>query len=447
MSTKQAPSPAGNVITGHFWQIRRDVLGLLLSSTKKHGDVVRFRLGPLPVHLINHPDLIAHVLANHRENYDKNTRSSQSLRLVCGESLLTANGEAWHWRRKMVQPAFHHAAVGEMISTMITTTQEMLETWCRRSLADEPVEMATEMMRLTCRIIGRCLFGTNLRSELVAIEEAMHTIVSHTYRRWRRLINWPAQWRIGDNREFHQSVTAVNQIIQRLIVTHRKNPPATPNLLTLLLNGTDMETGQPVNEEQIRQEALVFLLAGHETTANALAWTFSLLTNHPKDCDAIQKEVMAVCGHNPPNLRDLPLLEHTARVFSESIRLYPPIWAMERRAIDSDTLAGYHIPKNSSVIISPYALHRHPEFWADPDRFDPDRFLTKDLPAYLPFGAGPRSCIGDEFAIWEARVILAMVLQRFDVEAIDKQHAIPEAGLTLRIKNGLPIRLRERKAY
>ncbi len=445
MTNRFAPSPPGKWFTGHLASIRHDVLGLLVSSTREYGDVVRFRLGTLPVHLLNHPDYFAHVLLKNRENYDKNSRSSQSLRLVCGESLLTASGEAWHWRRKLVQPAFHHEAVEGMVTTMIVSTSEMLDEWSRRSQAGESVEIASAMMQLTCRIIGRCLFGTNLTLELSTIEDAMRTIVAYTYRRWRRLINWPASWRVGDNRVFHQSRVEVDAVVRQLLARHRANPPQTPNLLTMLSEGIDQETGLPVSENQIRQEALVFLLAGHETTANALAWSFYLLTKHPVEAEKIREEIETVCGSRAPEMRDLPRLEHTTRVFQETIRLYPPIWAMERHANDDDCIAGYHIPKNSSIILSTYTLHRHPEFWSAPDAFLPERFMEKENPAYLPFGAGPRHCIGDEFAASEAKIILAMVLQRFEIEAVEGKTIIPEAGLTLRLHSPLHLRLRERK--
>ncbi len=434
-----APSPSGSFFTGHFRQIRHDVLGLMLAGTRECGDVVRFRLGPLPMHLINHPDHIARVLIQNRENYDKDSRSSASLSLVCGESLLTANGPAWQWRRRLIQPMFHHAAVAGFVEAMTQCAASMLEEWSAKARLGQPIEVSSEMMRLTYRIVGRCLFGAELGSDVQAVETAMHTIVAHTYARWRRILNWPATWPVAENRRFQEALADVHRIIGRLISDHRAHPPATPNLLTMLIGGTDGETSSPLTEEQIRHEAITFLLAGHETTANALSWTLHLLTEHPEHVAAIRCETPA----HPLTLADLPKLPHTLHVFEESIRLYPPIWAMERHAIAADTIAGYDIPANSSVIISPYTLHRHPAFWEKPEAFLPERFEQRDHPAFIPFGAGPRFCIGNEFALSEARVILPMILSRFQIEAIEGQTIVPEPAITLRLKNGLFLKLRE----
>lgn len=435
-----APSPRGSLLTGHFREIRRDVLGLMLTGARDCGDIVRFRLGPLTMHLVNHPDPIAHVLIKNRENYDKDSRSSASLSLVCGESLLTANGPAWQWRRRLIQPMFHHAAVAGFIDSMVSCTETMLDDWSEKCRRGETIEAASEMMRLTYRVIGRCLFGANLEAETLAVEEAMHTIVTYTYARWRRILNWPTSWPVEENRQFQNALKSVNAIIGRLIASHIFHPPETPNLLSMLIGGTDGETGAPLTEEQVRHEAITFLLAGHETTANALSWTLHLLTQHPAEAEKIREETPSTTL----TMSDLPKLTSTLHVFEESIRLYPPIWAMERHAIAADTIGGYQIPANSSVIISPYTLHRHPIFWEEPEEFRPSRFEKRDPPAYIPFGAGPRFCIGNEFALSEARVILSMILRKFHITAEPGQTIVPEPAITLRLKNGLRLQLRHR---
>ena len=235
----------------------------------------------------------------------------------------------------------------------------------------------------------------------------------------------------------------VDAIIARLIAMQRAAPPESPNLLTMLMGSRDAESGVVLRDDEIRNEAITFLLAGHETTANGLAWALFLIERHPDRAEEIRKEVERACGGDMPRFADLPQLSKALHVFEESVRLYPPIWAMERHAIAGDEIGGYHIPKGSGVIISPYTLHRHPGFWERPEVFLPERFEQRDHTAYYPFGSGARFCIGSEFALAEARVILPMILRRFRIIAEPGQSGEPEAGITLRLKHGFKVRLTE----
>lgn len=440
MMKRLAPSPRGSFPCGHLHRIRHDVLGLLEESTRDHGDVVRFKVGPLVFHLLNHPDHVAHVMIRHRKNYDKASRSSENIGLICGESLLTSNGPAWQLSRRTIQPMFHRKAVSGFVSTIAACTESMLEEWREKKETDA----ASEMMKLTFRVVGRCLFGAELGREAETVETSMHQMVLHTYHRWQSLLPPPASWPTPANLRFRKSLAEVDGIISRLISTQRAAPPETPNLLSMLLHSEDTETGKSLNDQAVRNEAITFLLAGHETTANALAWTLHLLCEHPQWITRIRDEFAAVCGDRAPTMEDLPKLSDTLHVFEESIRLFPPIWAMERRAVSDDEIGGYHIPRNSGVILSPYTLHRHPQFWEAPETFRPERFEKRDHASYFPFGAGPRFCIGSEFAFAEARVILPMILRAFDLEAVPGQAIEPEPSITLRMKNGIRVKLSPR---
>lgn len=439
-----APSPAGSPVTGHLHRLRNDVLGLLTDATRDHGDVVRFRVGPMVMHLVNHPDHVAQVMIRNRKNYDKASRSSDCLALICGESLLTANGDVWKQRRRIIQPMFHRAAVEGFVAAIATCTEEMLDAWAVKARKGEPVNVASEMMRLTFRVVGRCLFGSDLEREAGAVEDAMHVMVMHTYRRWRSILNAPPSWPTPANLRFRRAVAEVDEIIARLIAAQRAAPPALPNLLTMLMGSRDAESGALLRDDEVRNEAITFLLAGHETTANGLAWALFLIERHPDQVERIRAEVKQVCGDALPSFKDLPQLSHSLHVFEEAVRLYPPIWAMERHAIADDEIGGYHIPKGSGVIVSPYTLHRHRDFWERAEEFLPERFEQRDHACYYPFGAGARFCIGSEFALAEARVILPMILRRFTLVAEPGQSGEPEAGITLRLKHGFKVRLAER---
>lgn len=442
MSPRRAPGPPGSFLTGHLHRLRTDVLGMMMDGTRQCGDVVRFRVGPLVMHLVNHPDHISQVLIRNRKNYDKASRSSEALGLICGESLLTANGSRWQQRRKLIQPMFHRTVIAGFIDTIADCTRLMLDEWALKARAGDSVEVGSEMMKLTFRIVGHCLFGAELKEEARAVDQAMHVLVTHSYRRWRSVFNAPASWPTPANRRFQNALADVDAIVARLIARQRKTPPAVPNLLTMLMGSQDAESGFQLTDEEVRNEAIAFLLAGHETTANALAWSLYLLEQHPQWAETVVAELVETCGDRNPTMADLPQLNHALHVFEESVRLYPPIWAMERHAIEADEIGGFAIPKGSGVIVSPYTLHRHPAFWDRPEEFMPERFLKRDHEAYLPFGAGPRFCIGSEFALAEARVILPMVLRQFRIEAEPGQSVEPEPAITLRMKNGFRLRLR-----
>jgi cytochrome P450 len=341
----------------------------------------------------------------------------------------------------MVQPMFHRAAVEGFVHTIGECTAEMLDAWALKARAGEPVDVASEMMRLTFRVVGRCLFGSELEREAVAVEDAMHVMVLHAYHRWRSILNPPPSWPTPGNLRFRRAVEEVDAIIARLIARHRAAPPEQPNLLTMLLgSGED----SPLDDAAVRNEAITFLLAGHETTANGLAWALYLLEQHPEHAEEVRAEFASVCPDGLPAAAQLSRLPKALHAFEEAVRLYPPIWAMERHAIAADEIGGYHIPKGSGVILSPYTLHRHRDFWSEPEVFKPQRFEQRDHAAYYPFGAGPRFCIGSEFALAEARVILPMILRRFAMQAEPGQCVEAEPAITLRLKHGFKVGLKER---
>jgi cytochrome P450 len=234
---------------------------------------------------------------------------------------------------------------------------------------------------------------------------------------------------------------AVDQIVYRIIAEHRADSGANSNLLSILLQARDEQTGEGLSDSELRNETITFLLAGHETSANALAWTFYLLSQNPDVERQLRAELSSVLGRRSPTVEDLPHLTFTTMVIQEAMRLYPPIWAIERRAISDDVIKGFHIPAGSSVVISPYVLHRHEEFWPDAGRFDPMRFASRPR-AYIPFGSGPRFCIGNEFAMMEARLIVPMVLQACHLELVEGLAVEPQPSITLRPKHGLRMKVR-----
>jgi cytochrome P450 len=429
-----APGPRGGLFLGNLPAFRRDVLGWMVSAAHAHGDVVRFRFGPLIVHLVNHPDHVTRVLQSHARQYDKNTRSTAQIGAICGESLLTANDEAWQRRRRLIQPTFHRQHIAQFARAMTDCIASRLDHW----RTGQPVDMASEMMQITYTIVGKTILGADVSPESDAVERAIGTLLDHAYRRWGRILDLPNWLPTPGNRRFRRALAELDRVVNRIIAEHRATPSAGRDLLGILMEARDAESGLAFTDSDLRNETITMLLAGHETTANALSWTFALLAQHPACADRVRAEIASELGNRAPTMEDLPRLTCVTNVIRESMRLYPPIWAIERRAVSEDVIGGYRIPAGSSVIVSPYVLHRHPQFWPEPEQFLPERFDgVKQPEAYIPFGAGPRYCVGHEFAMMEARLIVVLVMQRFRLTLVPGHPIVPHPCITLRMKHGL----------
>lgn len=443
----RAPGPPAHWALGHLREFRRDVLQLLLDSSRKYGDVIRFRLGPQVVHMVNHPDLVEEVLRRRATNYDKATRSARYIRAVCGESLLTSNGASWQCQRRRLQPFFHHNSVQRFATLMVDTTRGFARVWGKAADLGQPLDFAAEMMQLTYAIAAQAFFDAGSDGDARTIEAAMQVILPHTFGRLQSLFNWPDWVPTRQNRRFQGALRDLDAVVYRLIEQRRARPPQTDggtDLLGMLLTAQDESGGGPIADQAIRDQTITFLLAGHETTSNALTWTFYLLARHPEIQDRLHKTVRQVLGDREPALADLASLAEVQQVLREAMRLFPPIWIIERRAIARDALAGFAIPAGSPVVVCPFTLHRDPRFWEKPDEFVPERFASEPPSAYLPFGTGPRYCIGSEFAMLEAQLVTARVVREFRLELPPGTEVTPWPGITLRTRSGLPICLTRR---
>lgn len=428
-----APGPPGDPLFGHLRAFRRDVLGLLTGAARDHGDVVRFRVGPLVTHLVNHPEHVSRVLQAPSRSYDKQTRSTAAIAAICAESLLTATGPAWETRRRLIQPSFHRARLGALAAAMADCIEARLAQWRPGTTLD----VASEMMHLTFVIVGRTVLGADVSGDAGAVESEVGRLLADVFARWGQPVPVPRWLPTPGNRRFARDLAAVDGVVARIIAGHRRAAPG-DDLLSMLMAARDAESGAAFTDAELRHETVTMLLAGHETTASAVAWTLALLAQHPEAAARVTAEVRAVLGDRRPVLDDFTRLPATTAAIQEAMRLYPPIWAIERRAVQDDAIGGFAIPAGSSVIVSPYVLHRHPALWRDPERFDPSRFDAGKAPAgYLPFGAGPRYCIGHEFAMMEARLIVATTLQRFRLDLEPGHVVAPLPSLTLRLRHGL----------
>jgi cytochrome P450 len=446
---RQAPGPRGAPLIGVLPQVRRDSLGFLTGVFRRYGDVVRYKLGPMTSHLVAHPDAVKYVLQEHVKNFTKDHLSYDMARRIAGNGLVTSQGEFWLRQRRLAQPAFHRQRIAALGQQMVRATEEMLAAWEPRLADGRPVEAGGEMMRLALRIASEALFGTNMQAEAAAVSRSFNTLSEQLVARFRSFNILPPVLPTQADRAWRAAVAELDRVVYGVIAERRRRAEDTGDLLSMLMLARDEETGEQMDDRQLRDEVLTMLLAGHETTATALTWAWAMLDRHPQAAARLHAELDAVLGGRAPTVADVPRLAYTRMVLDETMRLYPPLYVLSRRVREDDEIGGFRIPAGSSVDFSPYVTHRHPAFWDDPERFDPERFTPERVAArhkyaYVPFSTGPRMCIGNSFALLEATLVLATVAQGHRLRVREGHELAASPLLTLRPKGGLPVYLERR---
>lgn len=423
----QFPSPARNRLPptpkGSLRELVRNPLNYFLSITRQYGDIICYRPAPDTAYLINHPDYIHHVLVANQRNYNKDTYSNQAFKKAIGPGLINFEGDEWLRQRRLMQPAFHHNRLEPLDGMIVQATFDMLDRWQTAYDHNQPIEVAREMAALTMTITCRALFGVDLGGEVYQIGEIINGVAS--------LIEKPNHPRL---QEAHREFTSV---VERIIEQRRRNFFDQGDLLSRMMTARSEDMGTMMNDQQLRNEVMGLLIAGYETTANALTWTYYLLSQNLWASERLRDEVDQVLGKRRPTSADLTHLPYLRLILDESLRLFPPAWIIGRRAIADDVMGGYHIPAGTVIAICIYTLHRHPAFWEQPDLFDPERFtqersVNRKRYVYIPFSIGPRQCIGSNFALLEASLILACIAQRFELRLMPGTEVQPQALLVLR---------------
>ncbi len=447
-----APGPRGHVVFGSLPDFRRDILGALFDAWQRHGDVVRFRLGgTIQAYLLVHPDHVAQVLQENHRNYRKDRLSYDRLKPTVGEGLLTSEGDLWLRQRRLIQPAFHRQRIASFGSLMVESTLAMLDRWEARYGDGQTFDVFAEMTRLALEIASKTLFGTSLSEDADRVGQAVSFASLHTNRRMQSYFELPLSLPLPGNRRFRREIRALDEVVYRLIGDRRRAGQRSDDLLSLLVDARDEATGEKMADHQLRDEVMTIMLAGHETTAVALSWTWYLLSRHPAVAARLRAELSDVLGGRPPRVEDLPRLPYTEMVVEEAMRLYPPAWILSRSPIADDVVGGYWIPADKMVMLCPYLTHRHSAFWENPEGFDPERFSParsagRPRYAYFPFGGGPRLCIGSGFAVQEARLVLATVAQRVRLDLAPGCSVRPQPLITLRPSSGIRMTMRRAEA-
>ncbi|HTB13274.1 MAG TPA: cytochrome P450 [Bryobacteraceae bacterium] len=429
------PFRKGLPILGVLPQFRKNPPEFLQSLARDYGDLVHYRLGPQDVYLVSNPDWIKDILVTHQTNFTK-SRFLERAKVLLGEGLLTSEGEFHRRQRRLVQPAFHRDRLIGYASAMVEYTARTREEWSDGAQLD----MSREMMRLTLSVVAKTLFSADVTTEADNIGAALTQVMILFDMVLMPFSEWIEKLPLPSIRRFERARDFLDKTIYGIIAERRASKEDKGDLLSMLLLAQDEDGGAGMSDKQIRDEALTLFLAGHETTANALMWSWYLLSQNPDAAAKFYEEVDRALDGRLPTFDDLPRLKFTEGVFAEAMRLYPPAWVIGRRAKTDYSIAGFSIPARSIFMMSPYVVHRDPRWFPEPNQFNPERWSQPDdRPkfSYLPFGGGTRVCIGERFAWMEGILLLAAVAQKWRFKLVPGHPVQTAALITLRAKHGM----------
>jgi cytochrome P450 len=440
---KFPPGPPPNLIRSLFGAMQQNPLDYFTAMAQTYGDVSGMRVGRFRSLFINHPELIEDVLVNNARKYHKG-RILRANKYLFGEGLLTSEGDFWLRQRRLAQPAFHRARVNAYAATMAEYTEQLIATWGN----GEERDIHEEMMQLALRIVCKTLFDADVTADAREVGQTLN-ILLHIAANFGRTLLVPLWVPTPRNIRAKLGIKRLEKVIYRIIADRRASGRDAGDLLSILLQAQD-EDGTHMNDRQLRDETITLFLAGHETTANTLSWTWWLLAQNPAVEKKFHEELDGVLAGRAPTVDDLPKLSYLGHVLTESLRLYPTAWGMARLAAEEHEISGYPVRTGYGVAFAQWVVHRDPRWFDAPQEYRPERWesgLAKQLPrfAYFPFGGGPRQCIGNTFALMEASVVLATIGQKFRFALTPRHKVEPLASITLRPKNGIQVRLEARR--
>jgi cytochrome P450 len=449
---KRVPNvPAGAGLGGMF-AFRRDPIGFLRAGLKSYGDIFRFRVLGVPFIIVNHPDFVQHVFVDNSENYDKNSWLYRAVRPVLRDGLIgNVGGEYWRRQRKIMNPSFQPQTVALFARYMTEETIKIIDRWEKTPGVGGVIDVSEDIGELALTIVTRSLFSTSVSQHVLEMQRAFYeanTILADFFRFPFPPLTVPTP----RNRRLHRLIRKVDDIVVGYIQQRIKGNADChePDLLSMLMNSVDEETGQGMSIDQLKHEVLNVGVGAYETTTNTVAWAFYLLAHHPEAEERLHAEVLQVCGTRVPTYEDLPRLRYTRMVIDETLRLYSPAWQTMRRAIHDDVIGGFHIPAESNIYLNSYLLHRHENFWEQPEDFIPERFTDEGIAGrprhiYAPFGGGPRICLGKYFALTELQLVLATITQRYRLRLPPGARPVEaEPLITLHPKGGIHLLLERR---
>ncbi len=447
---KFAPGPRGYPVIGCLPQMLRDPLEFITNAAHEYGEVVHLgAMGSRQFYLVVNPDAVKYILQENNRNYIKGD-NFKAIELIIGNGLAVKEGDAWRGQRRLMQPAFHRQRVAALVTDMTKIIAEELETWHTID-PGTPLDVSAQMMRLTQRILVKSLLSIDDGDEASDLLQAWNAVYTYLSNQLWAVFRLPVEVPTPGNRQFHKAMRTLDQVAYRVIREHRQSSNPPNDLLLMLMDADDKESGERMSDKQLRDEIMTIFTGGFETSAGVLAWTWYLLSKHPIMERQLQSELADVLAERTPTFEDLPKLKYTRMVIEETMRLYPGAWGFTRTNLNADEIGGYHIPAQSLVLISPYVTHRLQTLWENPESFDPDRFAPERAAgrpryAYIPFGSGARQCIGDIFAMTEMQLVVAMVAQRYRLQLVSGHPVEKEARFTLRARHGILMTLKPQSA-
>jgi cytochrome P450 len=438
------PGPKGLPFLGLALQVRRDPLDIMTRLAREYGDIVRFIVAGQERILLNHPDLIQQVLVVQHAKFQKSELTRRVTGPLLGQGLLISEGDFWRRQRRLAQPAFHRSRIDEYAAPMVESAENHIQKWHLGEIRD----IAREMMELTLTIAVRTLFGATLPGEAAEVGDALDFLMRYQLWRQRSPLRVPERWPTPRNRRAMRDLKFLDSLVYRIIEEKKTLHGVGNDLLSLLMAAMD-EDGTQMTPQQLRDETMTLFLAGHETTALLLGWTWFLLSQNAGAEARLLEELRSVLGGRPPQVSDLIKLPYLQAVLNETLRLYPPAYILARTSTEPFSLGGYEFPRDTTVLISQWVTHRDARFFGAPDEFRPERWLNGagvkvSAGAYFPFGDGPRRCIGQGFAMLEAALVVATIAQRFRFHLVPGHLVQPEPLVTLRFRHGLKMSIGER---
>lgn len=449
------PEAKGWPLLGVLPALLRDPFGFLARARATYGDIYTLNLGFTKLIICNHPSHAQHLLRDHTRNYVKEGALWQSMRSLVGNGLIVSDGDFWLRQRRLMQPQFHRQRLAGLTHLMGEAIQEVLATWETAATSDQPFDLTPALSQLTMRVVLKTLFGTALNGQaLDEVAQEMAFAINYVFvdAAGQALPRWVP---LPKQRRYQQALARFDEAVYRIIADGRRTQgtagASEHHLLAMLLDTVDAETDARMDDRQLRDEVATLFLAGYETTSIALAWVFAYLTHYPQVMQKAQAEVDGVLGERQPTFADLPNLPYSRMILQEVMRIRPPAYWTPRTAVAEDIIDGYTIPAGATVVPFIYMVHHHPDVWSAPEQFDPERFTPENSAgrhpfAWIPFGAGPRLCIGRDFALMEGQLALIMALQRYRL--LPAQANLPALSLasTLRPKGGVMVKLMKRNS-
>lgn len=447
LGSKQVPGPHKLPLIGLFLEIRSDPLGFAIRTANQHGDIASFRLGGNTVFMVNRPEFFHHVLVDNYRNYHKSD-FYKAVRPIFGNGLVTSEDGTWKRQRQLAQPAFHRKQIANISAGMVDEIDLMLDDWQHAARDGSPVDVAAETMELALGNIARAMFGTDVRDEFQTINDAIAVVLRRGEKEIWSPFALPYWVPTPTNLRARRAVKKLDNIVYRVINDRRSGESNGDDLLSMLLSARYEDSGEGMTDAELRDQVLTILVAGHETVGTAASIIFYLISKHPEVERRLTVEIDDVLGGRRPSFADLPRLEYTSMVVQEALRLYPSAWTISRKALKDDMLGEHEIPAGSTVMLSPYVLHRNPKIWPNPEAFVPERFTAdevarRDRTTFVPFGGGPRMCIGANFALTELQLLIARTYQRYRLSAVPGFKLNLEPMISLRPVGGVMMQVGE----